>query len=232
MDTSDELAGEGQHEDEPGRARGGDGSGDLAHYSTGRLTRRQAETVNAWRALLVTDQLRDRPRASRSDAIAAAVSDLLRDPPAPLGLARYAYAGMAAQLAAAQGTANPDAPLYPPVSWYLPADLAAQAEQLRTAALSAAIAEHDEVIAESRRKHPEPGEAGDIARAMFALSELARRGLPARARQVPRGTLARMAIDRWASRSPRQVVADAVEYAALTHVQLHRARRDMRTLTR
>jgi hypothetical protein len=216
-------------------SRSGGGPAELAHYSTGRLTRRQADTVNAWRALLVPteDPLEDRPRASRSDAIAAAVTDLLREPPAPLEVARYAYAGMAAQLADAYQKADPDiVPLYPPVSWYLPGDTAQQAGQLRAAAHSAAIAEYETIAAEAQRRHPQPGQAGDIARAMFALAELGRRGLPPRPRQIPRGTLARMAIDRWAARDPRQVVTAAIEHAQLTHIQLHRARRDMRTLKR
>ena len=58
----------------------------------------------------------DRPRASCSDAIAAAVLNLLdHDPPAPLDLARYAEAGR--QAAACRGR---DAPACQPVSYYLP----------------------------------------------------------------------------------------------------------------
>jgi len=61
-------------------------------------------------------------------------------------------------------------------------------------------------------------------------AQLTHRGLPARVRQVPRGALARMAIDHWARRPVDQVAADAVAYAADTHRQVHRARRDMRRL--
>src|ERR1017187_5320949 len=89
------------------------------HYSTGRLTRGQAALINTWRARLLLDRLlpgRDRvseaarllgmdnrPPASCSDIIAAAVAELLREGPDELGLARYAHAGWQAQQAAGRG---------------------------------------------------------------------------------------------------------------------------------
>ncbi len=44
------------------------------------------------------------------------------------------------------------------------------------------------------------------------------------------GWMACLAIDTWARRSVDQVAAEAVAYAADTHRQVHRARRDMRQL--
>jgi hypothetical protein len=41
-----------------------------------------------------------------------------------------------------------------------------------------------------------------------------------------------MAIDKWARRGPDRVAAAAVAWADEGHDQPHRARRDMRTLTR
>ena len=123
-----------------GRARGGGGREPArVHYSTGRLTRAQAGLVNAWRARLREDKpvpgqpragearrppgASGRPRASCSDAIAAAVAGLLASqPPAPLELARYAYASMRAQQAARTGRgAGEAAPLYPPARTCPPA---------------------------------------------------------------------------------------------------------------
>jgi hypothetical protein len=218
------------------------------HYSTGRLTRPQAGVVSAWRARLLLDKPlpgqpsarlaarlvggSDRPRASCSDAVAAAAADLLRQPPGPLELARYAYASMQAASDAAHGGADADeAPLYPPVSWYLPAPLAARAEQLRADACAAVRAARDEALAEAARIYPGRTRPGALARDLHAAGKLARAGLPY-SRQVPRGTIARMAIDRWARRHPDDVAADAVAYAAAVHQQPHRARRDMRRLTR
>jgi hypothetical protein len=122
------------------------------HYSTGRLTRGQAALVNTWRARLLLDRplpgrrpvgevarllgLDNRPPASCSDIIAAAVTDLLRQGSDELGLARYAHAGWQAQQAAARrngynGSDDDKAPLYPPVSFYLGGALATQYEALR-----------------------------------------------------------------------------------------------------
>lgn len=229
----------------PAEGESGAGAADtrLVHFSTGRLTRRQAELVDAWRARLREDRplpgqrrvgaaarllgVSDRPRASCSDAIAAAVAELLaRDPPAPLGLARYAYAG-----AQAGGGAGGAEQACPPVSWYLPGDLASAAEQLRAAARKAARQVHDQVRAAAYDRHPGGTRAAGLARGLFVAGELARLRLPS-AGPVPRGAIARLAIDRWAGRGPEEVVADAVSYAARVHLQPHRARADMRTLSR
>jgi hypothetical protein len=212
----------------------------FAHYSTGRLTPAQAAVLDRWRARLLEDRplpgrepagaalrmlgIDDRPRASCSDAIAAAVADLLdRDPPAPLDLARYADAG---RQAVARGAR--DAPACQPVSFYLPADVAERAEQLRAQALRDLLDVRDEIRREAAEQYP--GEPR--AQALYVSVQLAERKLPAKARQVPRGALARMAVDRWARRAPSRVAADAVEYAADAHQdgQVHRARRGMRQL--
>src|ERR1035441_7769924 len=102
-----------------------------AHYSTGRLTRGQSALINTWRARLLLDRplpgrdrvseaarllgMDNRPPASCSDIIAAAVAELLRQPPDGLDLARYAHAGWQTQRAAGRGNGDDDkAPLYPP----------------------------------------------------------------------------------------------------------------------
>ena len=250
MDTNHGGEAGQPQEGEPAEPEAGDQDEEPAppvHFSTGRLTRAQAATVDAWRERLRTDRplpgrqrageaarllgASDRPPASCSDAIAAAVAELLRSPPAPLDLARYAYAGMQAQQATAQGQRSNDAAaVYTPASWYLPADIAAQAGQLRADAYAAARRIHLEVAAEAERRHPGNGRDAATARALFAIGELARHGLPPYLRQVPRGAIARMAIDRWARRGAERVAADAVDYAASVHDQPHRARRDMRKL--
>jgi hypothetical protein len=217
------------------------------HYSTGRLTRAQADLVNAWRARLREDKplpgrqrvsgvsrllgYDNRPPASSSDAIAAAVAELLaKHRPEPLDLARYAYAGQQAQREAGGG--GDAAARYPPVSYYLPAELSDAAEELRDLAWQAVAKVHGELRAKARERHPGNTPAAATARAMWMAGELARRGLPLGVRQVPRGAIARMAIGRWARRGPDRVAADAVNFAADTHRQPHRARRDMHQLRR
>lgn len=154
---------------------------------------------------------------------------LRRHPPAPLDLARYAYAGLAAQQAAGQGGAPPDAATFPPVSFYLPEDLARAAEQLRAAALMAVHEARLQVRRQALELHPGRTGQAAIARGLFTAGELARLGLPF-ARQIPAGTIARMAVSRWAARSPDAAVAAAVAYASDVHDQPHRARADMRGL--
>ena len=111
------------------------------HYSTGRLTAGQAQVMDRWRARLLEDEAppgqpeiglgermlggNNRPRCSCSDAIAAAVQDLLTTRrPTGLDLARYAEAYRKL------------GPADQPVSFYLPGWLAAEAEQLRAEALA------------------------------------------------------------------------------------------------
>jgi hypothetical protein len=208
------------------------------HYSTGRLTPGQAAVVDRWRARLLLDRplpgkdrvspaarmlgFDDRPRASCSDAIAAAVADLLRrGGVSGLDLVRYAEAG---RLAVERKRA--DAPVCQPVSYYLPSDVADQAEELRAQAHREVAEAREEIRAEARRKYPDD----QLSQAFHMLGELATRGLPAKQRQVPRGAIARLAVDRWADRSPDEVAAAAVDYASEVHLQAHRARRDMRQL--
>lgn len=210
----------------------------FAHYSTGRLTPTQAELVDLWRARLLEDRplpgrqpvgealrlagIDDRPRASCSNVIAAAVLDLLgRNAPAGLELARYAEAS---RTAAVRGA--PDAPTCLPVSFYLPADVAERAEELRAKARQDMVDAHNELWHEAEHQFP----TDTKQQVVWFRAEIARRGLPANIRQVPRGAIARMAIDRWVLRSADSVVADAVVYAADAHLQVHRARRDMRQL--
>lgn len=218
------------------------------HYSTGRLTRAQMQAVNAWRARLRKDRplpgeertgrqgrmlgCDDRPRASCSDVIAAAVTELLARGPEPMTVARHADATWKALKAIADGGGRDSAaaPAYPPVSWYLPADLADQHDELRQRAWDTAARERAAVRAEALKRYPRRNDA--VARAMWYYSELAARGIPARGALIPGGTVARTAIDAWARRSVDQVCAAAVDYAAQWHQQPHRGRRDMRQLQR
>jgi hypothetical protein len=211
---------------------------EAAHYSTGRLTAAQAAVVDRWRARLLEDRplpgqprapemlrvagIDNRPRASCSDVIAAAAHTLLaRKPPTGLDLARYAEAG---RLAAVHG--GPAAPICQPVSFYLPADLATAVEELRARAVHETIAERNGLRHEAEQHFP-----GDLdQQAAWFSAQLTHRNLPVRVRQVPRGALARMAIDQWRRRPVDQVAAEAVAYAADAHRQVHRARRDMRRL--
>jgi len=216
------------------------------HYSTGRLTRAQADTVDKWRARLRLDRplpgqrpvghaarmlgFSDRPRASCSDAIAAAVEALLARPPAPLDLARYAYAAMRAQQDAAQdGEPGIATPQYPPVSWYLTGDSARAVEDLRRAAYGAVLDVHADTRRAAYQEHPGGTREAAVARSVFIAGELARQRLPF-IRQIPRGAAGRMAIDRWAGRPADEVAAAAVAYASQAHEHPQRARSDMRKL--
>ncbi len=114
-----------------------------------------------------------------------------------------------------------------PAGVVLPAeDLAERAEHLRATALQDVMAARRELRQEAAEQFP-----GDQRQqTAWFRAQLTRRRLPARVRQVPRGAIAQMAIDHWARRSVDQVAAEAVAYAADTHRQVHRARRDMRQL--
>jgi hypothetical protein len=222
-----------------------DDAQDRVHYSTGRLTGTQAGIVNSWRARLLEDRplpgrtrvgaaarllgMDDRPPASCSDVIAAAVRELLGQAPGELEVARYAHAGWQAQKAAARGGLNDaQAPLYPPVSFYLAAGLAAEYDDLRERACKGPRAMLQELESEAARRFPED----QAARRGWLAGELRARGIPARLAKVPGGVLARMAIDRWVHRAVEQAVAQAVAYGADTHDQPHRGRRDMHELRR
>jgi hypothetical protein len=214
--------------------------GQPAHYSTGRLTRAQADLVGAWRRRLQDDRplpgrrpasparrrrgLDDRPRASGSDLIAAAVEEVLhRGQLDPLQVARYAAAAQAAQ-----EREDPDAPVHAPVSFYLPPELAAPYEALRIAARRRVRERRAELEAEARERFPSPGRDLVRERARWLAGALAAERLPAQDRGVPRGAVARMAIDRWSGRSSDEVAAAAEAYSLTVHGQPHRARRDMR----
>ncbi|ATL72509.1 hypothetical protein [Nocardia terpenica] len=199
------------------------------HYSTGKLTATQARTVNAWRRELHRPRRRTyftrdgRPPASSSDCVAAAVVDLLDTaPPQALEVARYA-AWIRSEQRDGRSTKFPGAQH---VSFYLPEPHAEHAEALLTEAHEAHRAIVDEVRAEAARRFPGRYQAEE--RALFALGQLAAQQLTAAVpRRLPMGTLARMAVDRWAARSAEAVVAAAVDHSAAHHLQHHRARRDM-----
>jgi hypothetical protein len=181
-----------------------------AHYSTGRLTRVQADVVNAWRTRLLEDRplpgerkrspelrflgLDDRPAASCSDVIAAAVAELLEQaPPAELEIARYAFAARRAHRAAGERDSG-DAPRFPPVSFYLPGALTDQWEELRTSAFQTVSQIHTRLEIEAAQRFPEPAKGRE--REAWKRQGLAEAGCPPRVYVIPAGTLARMAIDR------------------------------------
>jgi hypothetical protein len=223
-----------------------DGGGPPVHVSTGRLTGAQAETVDRWRERLAANRplpgrrrkdpmlaligIDNRPPASCSDVIAAAVVDLLDNrPPGELEVARYAVRARAATRAAADSTSD-DLPRFSPVSFYLPPDLADRYERLRVGAFDAVLHIHRELVEEAAQRYPDPAQA-DQARA-WLHGQLHEHELPRRMHQVPRGVIARMAIDHWRRRSADRAVGDAVEYAVKVHDQPHRARRDMHQIRR
>ncbi|MFI7049025.1 hypothetical protein [Streptosporangium sandarakinum] len=165
--------------------------------------------------------------------IAAAVADLLdHAPPAELDLARYAHRAAEAQKHAGQGHPSTHAPVHQPVSFYLPPPLAARYEQLRRAAL-----DHVHELLRSLRKQAHdryPGADQKPDRTLWVTGRFTRLGLPTmptRAPWITGGVIARMAIDRAGRRSVDHVIRAAVDYAAATHDQPHRARRDMHRLT-
>jgi hypothetical protein len=217
------------------------------HCSTGRLTRAQARAVDAWRARLLEDRAlpgqapageaarlsgsTDHPRASTSDAVAAAVANLLRRPPAPLDLAGYAYRAILAQWEDSHGTPRPGAAVCPPASYYLPAVLADQAGRHLALARAAATEKLRALRLEARSRYPGSTDRAAQQRSRYIARQVSDLGLHY-SRQLPRGTLARLAIDQWAGRSPDDVAAEAVAWCQDHHVQWHRARRDMIKLGR
>jgi hypothetical protein len=230
-----------------GDADGAEQARPPAHCSTGRLTTAQAGVVDAWRDRLREDRplpggdragefarlagSSDHPRASTSDAVAAAVAALLAWPPDPLDVAGYAYRAIRAQWEDSHGTPRPGAPVCPPVSYYLPPALADQAEALRDEARLAAVERLGQLPQEAARLYPGNTSRAEGARARYIDVQAERLGLHY-TRQIPRGALARLAIDRWARRSPDEVAAAAVDWCQAVHVQWHRARRDMVKLRR
>jgi len=263
MDTSESEEAQADPDGAAGGQAGqepGDGEEEAprppVHYSTGRLTRAQAAAVDRWRARLREDRplpgqdrvsavarmlgSSDHPRASTSDAVAAAIADMLARPPEPLEVVGYAYAAIRQQWLAGQGRGDASrAPVHPPVSYYLPAALADQADQLVRDAAGAAWDKLLEITKEAARLHPgdEPEQAE--LRAVYISEELdhyrlyyvgQRKGT--RLRSVPAGALARMAIDRWAQRDTDWVIGNAVSWCQGEHDQWHRAWATMQKLAR
>jgi hypothetical protein len=86
--------------------------------------------------------------------------------------------------------------VHAPVSFYLPPELAAPYEALRTAARRRVRERRAELEAEARERFPSPGRDLARERARWLAGALAAERLPVRDRSVPRGAMARMAIDR------------------------------------
>ncbi|MGW6728717.1 hypothetical protein ACWF9G_22695 [Nocardia sp. NPDC055029] len=198
-------------------------------FNSGKLTPQQARAVNAWRREL----LRRRPRryatedarapASSSDCLAVIVVELFLSRPAPIDLARYA----AAVRLAHQDAQPRRFPGASHVTFYLPAPIADAVEELLVRARAAHVTAVDEVLTEAAAQFPGRALAGE--RAEYVHHELEALGLTRTVpKTLPVGTLARMAIDRWAERPADAVVAAAVEHAARFH-EPRRARSDMGT---
>ena len=214
-----EDPGTGEDEDQPTEA--------ARHYSTGKLTIAQARIVDAWRRQLTVPDRRwqtpnNHPPASSSDCIAAAVIDLIdHAEPDQRKLIRYA-ARMRENLALERGHAFPTASA---VSFYLPAVYATRLDTMLTGAQH----HHAELLTQARERvlAELPGRADATARVMRMMSVVGELGIPLKVYKLPVGTLARLAVDRWARRSPATVVAAAVSHGSAHHEQQHRARHDM-----
>ncbi|MBO2464944.1 hypothetical protein [Actinomadura violacea] len=212
-------------------------------YSTGRMTRTQAETVEKWRKRLQEDRplpgverkgealrllgLDDRPPASSSDVLAAAVVDLLRAGVEEMEVARYSYRTRV-QVKMAGESSRDDLPRFSPVSFYLAGQWAARYEALREAAAVEHYRRYAEVQEEAEQRFPSIEQAQQ--RVLWFEAELAKRRIPPRFYRVSGGIIARMAIDRWRRRGVDRVIKAAVEYAVDAHEQPHRARSDMQRL--
>lgn len=162
--------------------------------------------------------LDNRPRASHSDAIAAAVEAFLHRRPSPQSVARYAIE-MRERLD----------PHSQPVSLYLVNEGIDAYQQLldKAAAWSAEV--HEKAArAERELTVDNPEIQGDVNGGALYLRIVTQAGLAWRDYRLPAGTIARMAIDAWADRDVDQVAISAGAYAKHAHQQRHRARRDIR----
>ncbi|MFG2007288.1 hypothetical protein ACGFNU_49875 [Spirillospora sp. NPDC048911] len=178
-------------------------------------------------------QQQGRPPASLSDTLAVAVIELFTDAlPDPFTVAAYAARTRRRhELDLARGRV----PEHPPVAFYLPPrftqrydgfldkifeDLCgAYAAELAQVSQQFVITPAPAVLA--AEVYERLGTAG-------ISSSWYRRRAPGTPYRIPAGTLARMAIDRWARRPVEQVVLAAVSYATAVHQQPHRTRRDIR----
>lgn len=207
------------------------------HYSTGRLTQRQAEAVNGWRALLLSGG-QARPRASTSDVIASQVEALLAEPPPPVEIVWYAVASHQAHRAASRtadrstsrAVRGADVPRHPPVSFYLTVGTAERYEELRRSSLTPLHSARQTFESEAQERFPRRAQAAE--RRAWVEEQFAELRIPAWTPPMPAGLLARLAIERAADLSPRTVVAEADAYSSRTHLQRHRARVDMHKLQR
>lgn len=205
------------------------------HVSTGRLTERQSETIERWRERLLEQRplpgqtrvdvagavmygLDNRPRASHSDAIAAAVDELLRRPPSGSQVARYAIS--------MRKLLDPHSQ---PVSFYLVDERIDVYRGVLERAEEWSARIHAEARQAAEDAHREAdNDAAREAAGMVSEGRLLREGLALRDYRLAAGTVARMAIDAWAERDVDEVAVAAGRYAEHAHDQRHRARRDIR----
>ncbi|GAB3278510.1 hypothetical protein GCM10027589_04700 [Actinocorallia lasiicapitis] len=206
-------------------------------FSTGRLTTRQADAVGAWREALMAGG-EERPKASTSDVIAAAIEEMLAvAPPTPGEVAWYTVrtkqGHRAARKPAAQGgtgRTSLDVPRHHPVTFFLPQWFADSFNAFRATVTTAAAAVYFDAVVEARERYPLRPMAAE--RNALIAERMAAANLPEHLPKCPPGIIARMAIDRWVDRPVYGVIADAAAYSARVHTQQHRARQDMRKVKR
>lgn len=202
------------------------------HVSTGRLSLSQVATIERWRERMLEQRplpgqtrvnlagavmygFDNRPRCSHSDAIAAAVVELLRRPPSAAMVAKYAIAMRELIDAHTQ-----------PVSVYLVNETIDVYRGLLDRAAEWSAQVHENALKASRAM--EEGTEQEVRDRLYA-SMVRGAGLsPVHDYKLPAGTIARMAIDAWADRDVDQVAIAAGKYAEEAHLQRHRARRDVR----
>ncbi|GAB2859392.1 hypothetical protein GCM10022221_68730 [Actinocorallia aurea] len=215
--------------------------------TTGNLTRVQAETVERWVARLAEDRplpgvekkgpglrqagLDDRPRASLSNVLAAAVIEFLDTEPSGTDIAVFS-----ARLRKRRG--RQDGPDFRPRQFHLWSEDAAVYERAAFEAPRALEAFRRELRDRARAAFPgeQPEAVGRRNQHLYWL--LGQEGIPldafgpdplnSPACRVPSGVVARMAIERWSRRKVDIVIGEAVNYAERRLWQPHRARRDIR----
>lgn len=210
----------------------GDGGPTRVAWSTGRLSVPTATLLDRWRDRLRLDKplpghsrvgpelraigIDDRPKASFSAAVCAAVADMLDTaPPDPIDVARE------------HERARRDGDSCQPATFWMPAALHERGLELRAQARFAVIRALAELDVTAAELHPDS--ARDRVR--WARAERIQRGYPAGALIVPGGAVGRLAIARWAQLPVDQVCLRAVAWAGTNVSQAHRAHRDLRRLS-
>lgn len=209
--------------------------------STGLLTPAQNATVAAWierlrldvplpglepkGPMLRTIGIDDRPPASISDVIAAAVYDMCRRRmPAAKTVARYVV-----EARAASRRQLTDRGQHKPVTVVLRGDLAEAVEALPGQVAAWLVKTRGDLVEAAAAKYP--GEDEGPSRTQYVEVELIRLGLHAAyadgyPRKIPIGAVARMGIDHWQGKPVDKTILAAIGYAEDVKLQRHRMRKD------